>query len=100
MASAVICLATVLINNQVDDLSSHTTKYTSPALTQKVFANMRRICKGFSSIETSLFATMLVQPQATTEEENEEDEVPAAPTPPSPTHEPTPPSQEPITSPP
>nr|GEV00532.1 retrovirus-related Pol polyprotein from transposon TNT 1-94 [Tanacetum cinerariifolium] len=35
MASAVICLAAVLINNQVDDLSSHKTKYTSPALTQK-----------------------------------------------------------------
>nr|GEU38924.1 putative ribonuclease H-like domain-containing protein [Tanacetum cinerariifolium] len=36
MASTVICLATVMINNQVDDLSSHTTKYTSPTLTQKV----------------------------------------------------------------
>nr|GEY14712.1 hypothetical protein [Tanacetum cinerariifolium] len=33
----------VMINAQVDDLSSHTAKYTSPALTQKVFANMRRI---------------------------------------------------------
>nr|GEV95869.1 hypothetical protein [Tanacetum cinerariifolium] len=64
----------VLITNQVDDLSSHTTKYTSPALTQKVFANMRRIGKGFTGIETPLFATMLVQPQAATEEENEEDE--------------------------
>nr|GEW53842.1 hypothetical protein [Tanacetum cinerariifolium] len=28
---------------QVGDLSTHTTKYTSPALTQKVFANMRRV---------------------------------------------------------
>nr|GEV69942.1 hypothetical protein [Tanacetum cinerariifolium] len=35
MASAVICLAT-------DDLSSYNTKYTSLALIQKVFANMRR----------------------------------------------------------
>nr|GEU97995.1 retrovirus-related Pol polyprotein from transposon TNT 1-94 [Tanacetum cinerariifolium] len=35
----------VLINNQVDDVSSHTTKYTSPTLTQKVFANMRRIAQ-------------------------------------------------------
>nr|GEV94071.1 hypothetical protein [Tanacetum cinerariifolium] len=33
----------VMINAQVDDLSSHNTKYTSPALTQKVFAIMRRI---------------------------------------------------------
>nr|GEV07614.1 ribonuclease H-like domain-containing protein [Tanacetum cinerariifolium] len=89
----------VLITNQVDDLSSHTTKYTSPALTQKVFANMRRIGKGFSGVKTPLFATMLVQPQAAAEEEDEEDEVPAASTPPSPTHEPLPPLQEPITSP-
>nr|GEY91889.1 hypothetical protein [Tanacetum cinerariifolium] len=36
MASAVICLA-------IDDLTSHNTKYTSHALTQKVFANMRRV---------------------------------------------------------
>nr|GFB44035.1 hypothetical protein [Tanacetum cinerariifolium] len=33
----------VMINAQVDDLSSYNTKYTSPALTQKVFANIRRI---------------------------------------------------------
>nr|GEY83094.1 hypothetical protein [Tanacetum cinerariifolium] len=49
----------VMINNQVDDLSSHTTKYTSPTLTQKVFANMRRVGKGFSRVETHLFASML-----------------------------------------
>nr|GEX27045.1 hypothetical protein [Tanacetum cinerariifolium] len=99
MASAIICLATVLINNQVDDLSSYTTKYTSYALTQKVFANMRRIGKGFSGIETPLFATMLLQPQDAVEEEDKEDEVPAAPTLPSPTHKPSPPLHEPITTP-
>nr|GEZ03086.1 putative ribonuclease H-like domain-containing protein [Tanacetum cinerariifolium] len=76
----------------LDDLSSYTTKYTSPALTQKVFGNMRRIGKRFSGLETPLFATMLVQPQAATEEEDKEDEVHAATTPPSPTHEPKPPS--------
>nr|GEU85713.1 hypothetical protein [Tanacetum cinerariifolium] len=76
------CFLQVLINNQIDDLSSHTTKYTSPTLTQNVFSNMRRIGKGFSGIETPLFATMLVQPQAAAEEEDEEDEVPNAPTPP------------------
>nr|GEZ50954.1 synaptobrevin, longin-like domain protein [Tanacetum cinerariifolium] len=32
-----------MIIKQVGDLSTHTTKYTSPALTQKVFANMRRV---------------------------------------------------------
>nr|GEW28748.1 hypothetical protein [Tanacetum cinerariifolium] len=108
MASAVICLATVLINNQMDDISSHTTKYTSPALTQKVFANMRRIGKDFSRVETPLFDTMLVQPQADAENEDD-DEVSATPTPPSPTpattsaspiHKPSPPPQEPISSPP
>nr|GEW73827.1 ribonuclease H-like domain-containing protein [Tanacetum cinerariifolium]GEW73829.1 ribonuclease H-like domain-containing protein [Tanacetum cinerariifolium] len=52
---------------QVDDLSSYKTKYTSPALTQK----------------------------AAVKEEDEEDEVPAALTPPSLTHKPTPPSHEP-----
>nr|GEU86856.1 putative ribonuclease H-like domain-containing protein [Tanacetum cinerariifolium] len=31
---------------QVGDLTTHTTKYTSPALTQKVFANMRQVAKG------------------------------------------------------
>nr|GEU41971.1 putative ribonuclease H-like domain-containing protein [Tanacetum cinerariifolium] len=40
---------------QVDDLSFHNTKYTSPALTQKVFANMRRTGKGFSGVHTPLF---------------------------------------------
>nr|GEV41678.1 reverse transcriptase domain-containing protein [Tanacetum cinerariifolium] len=69
----------VLINAQVDDLSSHNTKYTSLALTQKVFANMRRIV-----------------------EEDEDNEVSAAPTPPLPTlaTTPPPPQQEPIPSPP
>nr|GEU80355.1 hypothetical protein [Tanacetum cinerariifolium] len=49
-----------LINRkQVGDLSTHTTKYTSPALTQKVFANIRRVGKGFSGVETPLFEGML-----------------------------------------
>nr|GEX23938.1 hypothetical protein [Tanacetum cinerariifolium] len=82
----------VMINAQVDDLSSDTTKYTSPALTQKVFTNMRRIGKGFSGVETYLFTTMLVQPRAAADEEVNDDEVSAAPTPPSPTPATTPPS--------
>nr|GEY54069.1 hypothetical protein [Tanacetum cinerariifolium]GEY54085.1 hypothetical protein [Tanacetum cinerariifolium] len=49
-----------MIRRQVGDLSTHTTKYTSPALTQKVFANMRRVGKGFSRVETPLFEGMLV----------------------------------------
>nr|GEY91678.1 ribonuclease H-like domain, reverse transcriptase, RNA-dependent DNA polymerase [Tanacetum cinerariifolium]GEY91683.1 ribonuclease H-like domain, reverse transcriptase, RNA-dependent DNA polymerase [Tanacetum cinerariifolium] len=105
MASTVICLTTVMINAQIDDISSHNTKYTSPSLTHKVFANMRRIGKGFSRVETPLFDTMLVQPQvpnvAEVEEDEDHNEVSAAPTLPSPTlaTTPPPPQQEPIPSP-
>ncbi|GKB54873.1 hypothetical protein Tco_0905626 [Tanacetum coccineum] len=55
----------------VDDMTSHHIKYTSPALTQKVFANMRRVGKGFSGNETPLFDTMLVQPQTQEDEDVE-----------------------------
>nr|GEZ90101.1 hypothetical protein [Tanacetum cinerariifolium] len=48
------------LQNQIGDLSTHTTKYTSPALTKKVFANMRRVGKGFSGVETPLFEGMLI----------------------------------------
>nr|GEU56402.1 hypothetical protein [Tanacetum cinerariifolium] len=46
--------------NQVGDLLTHTTKYTSPTLTQIVFANMRRVGKGFYGVKTPLFKGMLV----------------------------------------
>nr|GFB67344.1 hypothetical protein [Tanacetum cinerariifolium] len=39
------------------------TRYISPALTQKVFANMRRVGKGFSGVETPPFEGMLVARQ-------------------------------------
>nr|GEZ05120.1 hypothetical protein [Tanacetum cinerariifolium] len=52
---------------QVGDLSTHTTKYTSSALTQKVFANMQRVGKGFSGVETPLFEGMLVEQQVVAE---------------------------------
>nr|GFA14539.1 hypothetical protein [Tanacetum cinerariifolium] len=42
------------------DLSTHTIKYISPVLTQKVFANMKRVGKGCSGVETPLFEGMLV----------------------------------------
>nr|GEU53291.1 putative reverse transcriptase, RNA-dependent DNA polymerase [Tanacetum cinerariifolium] len=67
MASAFICLST-------GDLSTHTTKYASPALTQKVFANMRRVGKGFSGVDTPLFEGMLVG-QEIEEGGDEEDHV-------------------------
>nr|GEY01588.1 hypothetical protein [Tanacetum cinerariifolium] len=53
-----------MIRAQVGDLSSHTTKYPSPALTQKVFSNMRRVGKGFSGMNTPLFEGMIVVQQA------------------------------------
>nr|GFB93024.1 hypothetical protein [Tanacetum cinerariifolium] len=100
MVLDVICLATV------DDLSSHNTKYTSPALTQKVFANMKRIGKGFSRVDTPLFDGMLVQQQVqavedAAEGEDDDNEVSAERTPPSPTPAtpPPPPTQEHIPSP-
>nr|GEY46044.1 hypothetical protein [Tanacetum cinerariifolium] len=106
----------LMIAAQVGDLTSHTTKYTFPALTQKVFANMRRVGKGFSGVDTPLFEGMLVQQQVA----DDIDDVVAAnvladdvadvvaddviadvvahvaaePTPPSPTLTPPPPQQE------
>nr|GEV97459.1 putative ribonuclease H-like domain-containing protein [Tanacetum cinerariifolium] len=71
MASAVIYLSSGRKFNfskkQVSDLSTHTTKYTSPALTQKVFVNIRRVGKGFSRVETPLFEGMLVEQQVVEE---------------------------------
>nr|GEV89013.1 putative reverse transcriptase domain-containing protein [Tanacetum cinerariifolium] len=64
----------LMINAQVDDLYPHNTKYTSRALTQKVFANIRRIGKGFSGVETPLFDAMLVQQQVQDDAEVQEDE--------------------------
>nr|GEU82511.1 hypothetical protein [Tanacetum cinerariifolium] len=92
----------------VGDISFHNTKYTSSALTQKVFANMRRIGKGFSGVDTPLFDGMLVIQQvhdvveAAAENKNDDNEVSAEPTPPSPTPATPPPSpiQENIPSPP
>nr|GEX55708.1 copia protein [Tanacetum cinerariifolium] len=80
----------VVINNQVEYLTSHNTKYTSHALTHKVFTNIRRVGKGFSGVKTPLFASMLVQPQPQAEGEEQEVEMPTYPTPPSPTTSPSP----------
>nr|GEW43723.1 hypothetical protein [Tanacetum cinerariifolium] len=97
----------LMINAQVGDLSSHTTKYASPALTQKVFANIRTIGKGFSGVDTPLFDGMLVPQQApnvedAVEDENDENVVSVEPTPPSstPTIPSSSPTQEHIPSPP
>nr|GEX04644.1 hypothetical protein [Tanacetum cinerariifolium] len=100
MASPVICLST----EHVGDLSSHTTKYSSPALTQKVFANMRRVGKGYSGVETPLFEGMIVAQQADDVADEVASGVDVADVPaadveptlssPTPTTQPPPPSQE------
>nr|GEW08355.1 hypothetical protein [Tanacetum cinerariifolium]GEW11806.1 hypothetical protein [Tanacetum cinerariifolium] len=66
----------LIIRKQVGDLSTHTTKYPSPTLTRKVFANMRRVGKGFSGVETPLFEGMLVAQEVVKEgdaDENDEE---------------------------
>nr|GEY85382.1 hypothetical protein [Tanacetum cinerariifolium] len=62
----------LIIKKQVGNLSTYTPKYTSPALTQKVFENIRRVGKGFSEVETPLFEDMLVDQQG--DEEGDADE--------------------------
>nr|GFA64824.1 hypothetical protein [Tanacetum cinerariifolium] len=57
----------LIIQNQLGDLSTHTTRYISPALTQKVFANMRWIGKGFLGVETPLSEGMLADREITLE---------------------------------
>nr|GFA11629.1 hypothetical protein [Tanacetum cinerariifolium] len=58
----------LIIQAQVSDFSSHTTCFISHALTQKVFANMRRVGKGLSGVETPLFEGMIADRQPTEEE--------------------------------
>nr|GEV19113.1 hypothetical protein [Tanacetum cinerariifolium] len=69
---------TLIIQNKLGNLSTHSTKYLSPALTQKVFANMRRVGKGCSGIETPLFEGMLIakepENQVNAEAEGDEEE--------------------------
>nr|GEW82591.1 ribonuclease H-like domain-containing protein [Tanacetum cinerariifolium] len=72
MAFVFICLSSGRKFTFLRDLSTHTTKYTSPALTQKVFANIRRVGKGFSGVERPLFEGMLVEQQVN--EEGDADE--------------------------
>nr|GEU40835.1 copia protein [Tanacetum cinerariifolium] len=89
----------VVMDHQVDDMTTHNTRYTFPSLRQKVFANMRRVGKVFSGVETPLFDSTLVQPQSQAEEDVE---MPIAPTPPSTTNQPitphdSPPQDQPTT---
>nr|GFA83836.1 hypothetical protein [Tanacetum cinerariifolium] len=75
------CFIQLIIQNQVSDLSTHTTRFISPALTQKVFVNMRRVGKADDAVAAAV-------------EENVAEDVPhdAIPSPPS--HDIPSPSQE------
>nr|GEY95064.1 hypothetical protein [Tanacetum cinerariifolium] len=79
---------------QVGDLSLHSIKYSSPALTQKVFANMRRAGKGFSGVDTPLFEGMIVAQQADKGAADVDLDVLPTP-PPSPIAQPPSPQQQP-----
>ncbi|GKC44148.1 hypothetical protein Tco_1061870 [Tanacetum coccineum] len=51
----------VFLDKQVKGMSKHKGVYVTPSHTKKVFANMKRPCKGFSGRVTPLFSTMMVQ---------------------------------------
>nr|GEV00901.1 putative ribonuclease H-like domain-containing protein [Tanacetum cinerariifolium] len=59
----------LIIQTNIADLSKHTNRYISPVLTQKVFANMRRVGKGFLGVDTPLFENMLAVRAVDAEEE-------------------------------
>nr|GEZ36062.1 hypothetical protein [Tanacetum cinerariifolium] len=65
------------IQNQLGDLLTHSAKYISPTLTQKVFANIKRVGKGCSRVDTPLFKGMLVarepEKQGDAEEQSNDD---------------------------
>ncbi|GJT57259.1 putative ribonuclease H-like domain-containing protein [Tanacetum coccineum] len=51
----------VFLDKQVEGMSKHKGVYVTPSHTKKVFANMKRPCKGFSGRVTPLFSIMMVQ---------------------------------------
>ncbi|GJU88538.1 putative ribonuclease H-like domain-containing protein [Tanacetum coccineum] len=53
----------IILNKYQGLLLSHIRTYPTPTLTNKLFNNMKRPTKGYSGVETPLFASMLVQPQ-------------------------------------
>ncbi|GJR61710.1 uncharacterized mitochondrial protein-like protein [Tanacetum coccineum] len=57
MASAII----FFLDKQVKGMTKHKGVYVTPSHTKKVFANMKRPCKGFSGRITPLFSTVMVQ---------------------------------------
>nr|GEU39355.1 putative ribonuclease H-like domain-containing protein [Tanacetum cinerariifolium] len=100
MAFDVICLATsrkfnfskYIFDSMVRNANSPSKFLMYPRFLQVVMDNQEKV---FQKL-THVFASMLVQPQPQAEEEVE---VPNAPAPPSPTNDPSPPSQDPTPTP-
>ncbi|GKB65734.1 hypothetical protein Tco_0927146 [Tanacetum coccineum] len=63
----------VFMDNQIEGMTTHDEIYISPSHTKKIFANMRRLGKGFFGRDTPLFPTMMVQ---ALQEQGEGSEVP------------------------
>nr|GEW52308.1 putative ribonuclease H-like domain-containing protein [Tanacetum cinerariifolium] len=61
----------VLLDSQVEGMLKHKEIYVTPSHTKKIFANMKRQGKDFSSEVTHLFETMMVQPQEDMGEDSE-----------------------------
>ncbi|GJT49474.1 hypothetical protein Tco_0975631 [Tanacetum coccineum] len=51
----------VFLDKQVEGMSKYKGVYVTPSHTKKVFANIKRPCKGFSGRVTPLFSIMMVQ---------------------------------------
>ncbi|GKE71906.1 hypothetical protein Tco_1529978 [Tanacetum coccineum] len=56
--------AEVFLKQQLDEVSTYKRIYDAPSHTKKIFGNMKRVGKGFSSKVTPLFQTMVVQNQS------------------------------------
>ncbi|GJU76172.1 hypothetical protein Tco_1273242 [Tanacetum coccineum] len=52
----------ICLNKQRRLLQPYTRTYPTPILTQKVFSNMKRVSRGYSGIDSSLFPTMIIPP--------------------------------------
>nr|GEX44047.1 hypothetical protein [Tanacetum cinerariifolium] len=85
----------LMIRTQVGDLSSHTTKYLSLALTQKVFANMRRVGAPEVDVEDVPAAGVADEDAASVADDDVPTavDVPSIPSP-TPSTQPPPPSQD------
>ncbi|GKA30578.1 hypothetical protein Tco_0716883 [Tanacetum coccineum] len=53
----------VFLDKQLEGMSNHNRIYVTPSHTKKIFGNMKRVGKGFSSRVTLLFPTMVVHNQ-------------------------------------